>query len=59
MPKEAAFMGTFVAASEKSSKKRLLRYDVLEQAAQHKNILFPIFTNGTFLHKNLFRIPSA
>lgn len=27
----------------------LMRYDVIEQAAQHKNILFPIFTNGTFL----------
>lgn len=28
-----------------------MRYDVIEQAAQHKNILFPIFTNGTFLHE--------
>ena len=27
----------------------LLRYDVIEQAASHKNIMFPIFTNGTFL----------
>lgn len=27
----------------------LLRTDVIEKAAAHKNILFPIFTNGTFL----------
>lgn len=27
----------------------MMRYDVLEQAARHKNILFPVFTNGTFL----------
>ncbi|MCM1181970.1 MAG: radical SAM protein [Roseburia sp.] len=27
----------------------LMRYDVIEQAARHKNILFPVFTNGTFL----------
>lgn len=27
----------------------MMRYDVLEQAARHKNILFPIFTNGIFL----------
>ena len=29
----------------------LMRYDVIKQAAQHKNILFPIFTNGTYLHE--------
>ena len=29
----------------------LMRYDVIQQAAQHKNIMFPIFTNGTFLHE--------
>lgn len=27
----------------------LLRYDVMEKAATHSNILFPIFTNGTFI----------
>ena len=27
----------------------LLRYDVIEAAGKHPNILFPIFTNGTFL----------
>lgn len=27
----------------------LLRYDVIQQAAQHKDILFPVFTNGTYL----------
>ena len=29
----------------------LMRYDVLKQAAKHSDILFPIFTNGTFLHE--------
>ncbi len=29
----------------------LMRYDVIKQAAQYKNILFPIFTNGTYLHE--------
>ena len=29
----------------------LMRYDVLQKAAGHGNILFPIFTNGTFLHE--------
>ncbi len=29
----------------------LMRYDVIKQAAQHKNILFPVFTNGTYLHE--------
>lgn len=27
----------------------LIRYDVIKQASEHKDILFPIFTNGTFL----------
>lgn len=27
----------------------MMRYDVIEKAIAHKNILFPIFTNGTFL----------
>ena len=29
----------------------MLRYDVLQQAAEHPDILFPIFTNGTYLHE--------
>lgn len=29
----------------------LMRYDVIKQAARHQNILFPIFTNGTYLHE--------
>ena len=29
----------------------MMRYDVLQQAAKHSDILFPIFTNGTFLHE--------
>ena len=29
----------------------MLRYDVLKQAAKHRSILFPIFTNGTYLHE--------
>jgi len=46
----------------------LLRYDVIEQATKHKNILFPIFTNGLFIadkyidlfdkHRNLVPIIS-
>ena len=27
----------------------MMRYDVIKKAIEHKNILFPIFTNGTFL----------
>ncbi len=29
----------------------MMRYDVIKKAALHKNILFPIFTNGTYLHE--------
>ena len=29
----------------------MLRYDVLQAAATHSGILFPIFTNGTYLHE--------
>lgn len=46
----------------------LLRFDVIEEAAKHKNILFPIFTNGFFIaekyielfdkHRNLVPIIS-
>lgn len=46
----------------------LLRYDVIEKAAEHKNILFPIFTNGFMVgdkylelfdkHRNLIPIIS-
>lgn len=28
----------------------LMRYDVIKQAALHRDILFPVFTNGTYLH---------
>ncbi len=34
----------------------LMRYDVIEQASRHKNILFPIFTNGTFLMGKYFDV---
>ena len=34
----------------------LLRYDVLEAAGKHPNILFPIFTNGTFIDKRYFEL---
>lgn len=37
----------------------LMRYDVLKKAAQHKNILFPIFTNGTFLHEKYLEVFDA
>ena len=29
----------------------LMRFDVIKEAARHGNILFPIFTNGTFLNE--------
>ena len=34
----------------------LLRYDVIEAAGKHPEILFPIFTNGTFLGERYFRL---
>ena len=34
----------------------LLRYDVIEAAGGRPNILFPIFTNGTFLGEKYFRL---
>ena len=34
----------------------LLRYDVIEAAGKHSNILFPIFTNGTFLGEKVFQL---
>ncbi len=34
----------------------LLRYDVLEAAGKRPNILFPIFTNGTFLGERVFQL---
>ena len=34
----------------------LLRYDVIEAAGKHPNLLFPIFTNGTFLGQQYFRL---
>ena len=34
----------------------LLRYDVIEAAGKRPNILFPIFTNGTYLGEKIFRL---
>ena len=34
----------------------LLRYDIIEAAGRHSNILFPIFTNGTFLGQRYFQL---
>ncbi len=34
----------------------MLRKGVLKAAAQKKNILFPVFTNGTFMNERFFRI---
>lgn len=34
----------------------MMRYDVIKKASEHKNILFPIFTNGTFLHNKYLDI---
>ena len=34
----------------------LLRYDVLEAAGKHPSVLFPIFTNGTFLGERVFQL---
>ena len=34
----------------------LLRPDVIEQAGKEKSILFPVFTNGTFIDKKYFEI---
>ncbi len=34
----------------------LLRPDVIEAAGEHPNILFPIFTNGTFLSRHYFQL---
>ena len=34
----------------------LLRHDVLEAAGKRPNILFPIFTNGTFLGERVFQL---
>ncbi len=34
----------------------LLRYDVIEAAGRHPDILFPIFTNGTFLGERYFQL---
>ena len=37
----------------------MLRSDVLNAAARHRNILFPIFTNGTCLNEYYFRLLDA
>ena len=34
----------------------MLRRDIIEAAGKHPNILFPIFTNGTFLDEEYFRL---
>lgn len=34
----------------------MLRRDVIEAAGKHKNILFPIFTNGTYFDEKYFNI---
>lgn len=34
----------------------LMRYDVIKQAAAHPDILFPIFTNGTYLHDQYLEV---
>ena len=32
----------------------MLRYDVIEQAGERQDILFPVFTNGTCMHEEYF-----
>ena len=34
----------------------MLRRDVIEKAGERKNILFPIFTNGTFINQKYFEL---
>ena len=34
----------------------MLRRDVIEAAGSHPNILFPVFTNGTFMDESCFRL---
>ncbi len=34
----------------------MLRRDVIEAAGRHPNILFPVFTNGTFMDEEYFRL---
>ncbi len=34
----------------------LLRWEVLEAAARHKNILFPVFTNGTLIREDYLQL---
>ena len=34
----------------------MLRYDVIRRAKEHKNILFPIFTNGTYLNERYLNV---
>ncbi len=34
----------------------MLRRDVIEAAAQKKNIIFPVFTNGTFINDKYFKM---
>ncbi|MBQ7058080.1 MAG: radical SAM protein [Firmicutes bacterium] len=37
----------------------MLRRDVIEKAGERKNILFPIFTNGTFINQKYFELLDA
>ena len=34
----------------------MLRYDVIEEASKRPDILFPIFTNGTFMNENYYEL---
>ncbi|MCR4956679.1 MAG: radical SAM protein [Lachnospiraceae bacterium] len=34
----------------------MIRKDVIEAAASHQDILFPIFTNGTFINENYYNL---
>ena len=34
----------------------MLRRDVIEAAGRHPNILFPVFTNGTYMDESYFRL---
>ncbi len=34
----------------------MMRYDVISRAAEHRSILFPIFTNGTFLNDKYLEV---
>ena len=54
-PRESAFMVRFAAASRKASQRRA----EAEKAGELPNILFPIFTNGTYMDDAYFRLFDA